>query len=123
MNRHDSLRAKGRGKPEGEPRLERLVQVRSLDAQRRLGEVSKTVADELIRRHLCTEKLTRSGRRQYLRLLIAEDELPRERSIASLVTTRHVQGQRTPGLERGIDYYEHRYPDSVGVTDRRRPKS
>jgi hypothetical protein len=123
MNRHDSLRAKGRGKPEGEPRLERLVQVRSLDAQRRLGEVSETVADELVRRHLCTEKLTRSGRRQYLRLLIPEDDLPVGSSTASLITTRHVQGQRTPGLECGIDYYEHRYPDSVVVTDRTRRKS
>jgi hypothetical protein len=54
MNSSYSPRAKGRGKPEGEPRLEHLVQVRSLDARRRLGEVSETVADELVRGDLCT---------------------------------------------------------------------
>jgi hypothetical protein len=123
MNDSYSPRAKGRGRPEGEPRPEHLVQVRSLDALRRLGEVSEADADELVRRHLCTEKLTVSGRRQYLRLLIPEDELPAGSSIASLITIRHLQGQRTPGSEWGVDYYEHRHSGSVAITDRTRRKA
>lgn len=95
------------------------MQVRSLDAQRRLGKVLEADADELVRRNLCTEKLAVNGRRQYLRLLVPEDELPRRGSIASLITVRHVQGQRNAGSERGVDYYEHRYPESVAVVDRR----
>jgi hypothetical protein len=122
MSTPDSPRAKGRGKPEGELRLDRLVQVRSLDARRLLGEVSERDADELVRRSLCTEKVTATGRRKYLRLLISEDALPAQSSIASLYTVRHVQGQRTLGLERGVDYFEHRYPDSVMITDRTRRK-
>lgn len=107
MTSDHAPRAKGRGKPEGEPRL---VDVRSLDARRRLGEVSEADADELVRRCLCTEKLTVSGRRQYLRLLVPENDLPVERSKASLITTKHVQGQPTPGSQCGVDYYEHRFP-------------
>jgi hypothetical protein len=118
MNSSYSPRANGRGKPEGELRLEHLVQVRSLDAGRRLGEVPESLADELVRQHLCTEKLAVNGRRQYLRLLVPDGELPAESSIASLITTRHVRGQRTAGSEHGVDYYEHRYPDSVAITDR-----
>jgi len=118
MNDCPSPRAKGRGKPEGDLRPERIVQVRSLDARRRLGEVSEDLADELVRRCFCTEKLTAGGRRQYLRLLIPEAELPAKSSIASLITTRHVQGQGNRKSDRGVDYYEHRYPDSVAITDR-----
>jgi hypothetical protein len=68
------------------------------------------------------EKLTRSGKRDHLRLIIPEDELPLQASIASLVTVRHLQGQRNIKSERGVDFYEHRYPDSVGNTDRRMRK-
>ena len=123
MSSSNSPRAIGRGKPEGEPRLELPVQVRSLDARRRLGQVSETVADELVRQCFCTEKRSACGGRQYLRLLVPENELPAGSSIASLITTRHVQGQRTPGSERGVDYYEHRFPDSVAITDRTRHKA
>src|SRR5438034_10391091 len=97
MNTSHSPRPKGRGRPEREPRLECLVQVRSLDGQRRLGEVSERQADELVQRYLCTEKLTATGRRQYLRLLVPEDELPAHGSIASRVTISHVQVSRLPG--------------------------
>ena len=120
MNYSQSPRAEGRGKPEVDLCREGVVQIRSVDARRRLGEVSETLANELVRRCLCAEKLTVSGRRQYLRLLVPEDELPAQRSIASLVTTRHVQGQRIPGSEHGVDYHEHRYPDSVAITDGKR---
>jgi hypothetical protein len=122
MNTSHSPRPKGRGRLEGEPRPEHLVQVRSLDTQRLLGKVSETQADELVRRSLCSEKLTATGRRQYLRLLVPEDELPAYASIASRVTVRHVQGQRTPGSERGVDYWEHRDPESGTITDRTRRK-
>ena len=115
-----SPRANGRGKPEGEPCLDGPVQVRSLDARRRMGEVSQSQASELVRRSLCIAKRSASGKLQYLRLLIPEEELPVRSSIASLITVRHVQGQRSPGLRRGDDYYEHRYPDSVAITDRTR---
>jgi len=123
MNSSYPPRGNGRGKPEGEPHLRRSVQVRSFDAQGRFGEVSEALADELVRRHLCIEKLTAGGRRQYLRLVVPEDELPVRQSIASLLTTRHVQGQRIPGADHGPDYYEHRYPDSVAITDRSRRKA
>jgi hypothetical protein len=123
MNKNDSPRAKSRGKPERELRPEHLVQVRSLDARRRLGEVSNAVAEELVRRRLCTEKFSGSGKRQYLRLLVSEDELPVEKSKASLMTTRHVQGQGPPGSEHGVDYYEHRFPGSVAIIDRVRRKT
>jgi hypothetical protein len=58
------------------------------------------------------------GKREYLRLLIPEDELPIGSSIASLITIRHVRGQRIRGSVYGPNYYEHRFPDSVMVTDR-----
>ena len=96
MNDCPSPQAVGRGKPEGDLRPERVVQIRSLDARRRLGEVSEGLADELVQRRLCAEKLTAGGRRQYLRLLIPEEELPAKSSIASLITIRHVQAQGTP---------------------------
>jgi hypothetical protein len=100
-----------------------LVQVRSFDARRLIGEVSEAEADELVRLGLCIEKLTTGGRRQYLRLVVPVDELPVRPSSASLITTRHVQGQRIPGADYGPDYYEHRYPDSVAITDRSRRKA
>lgn len=92
MNGSQSPRAEGRGKPEGDLCRERVVQVRSVDARRRVGEVSESQADELVRRYFCSEKLSANGKREYLRLLIPEDALPVQSSIASLITVRHVQG-------------------------------
>jgi len=111
-------RGNGRGKPEGELRPERRVPVRSIDAKRLLGNVSEEEADELVLRSLCTEKRAAGGKLLYLRLLRPDDELPLRRSIRSLKTVRHVQGPQTLQSGRGADYYEHRYPDSVAVTDR-----
>jgi hypothetical protein len=123
MTAPNSPRGIGRGKPEGELRPERRVPVRSLDAKRHLGNVSEEEADELILRSLCTEKRAASGRRLYLRLLRPYDELPLLGSIKSLITVRHVQGPQTVRAERGVNYYEHRYPDSVAITDRMRRKA
>jgi hypothetical protein len=111
-------RVNGRGKPEEDARLTEFVQVRSLDAKRLLGRVSEEIANELVRRSFCSEKRAANGKRQFLRLLVHENELPRIGSTASLVTVKHVQGPRTARSERGADYYEHRYPESVAITDR-----
>ena len=112
-------RGTGPGKPEGELRR-RPVQVRSFDATRHVGNVSEGEAVELLRLHLCCEKLSLTGKRLYLRLLIHEEDLPKRSSIASLITVRHVQGPRTIRSERGADCYEHRFPGSATSSDRMR---
>ena len=122
MSTTGSPRAKGRGTPEGELRQSGLVQVRSGDGRRLLGEVSEYVADELVRRSLCSAKLSTSGKRRYLRLLIPEDELPSLSSVASLKTIRLVKGQPNPDAERGNQYFEHRFPESAAIADRTRLK-
>jgi hypothetical protein len=119
MSPSNSPRATGPGKPEGELRRGRTVQLRSFDAKLHLADISEEQAAELLRRGLCSEKRTVSGRCLYLRLLIREEDLPKQSSIASLITVRHVQGPQTIRSERGADYYEHRFPDSVTITDRK----
>ena len=59
-------RANSRGKPEGDLRVEKLVQVRSIGALRLLGKVPMQHADKLVRRSLCAEELSASGRLEYL---------------------------------------------------------
>jgi hypothetical protein len=120
MTASNSPRATGRGKPEGEPRRDRRVQLRSIDAKLHLADISEEQAAELLRRHLCSDVRTASGKRLYLRLLISEEDLPRQPSIASLITVRHVQGPPTIQSDRGADYYEHCFPESVTIADRMR---
>lgn len=120
MTTSNSPRGTCPGKPEGELRRSCPVEVRSFDARRRLGNVSEDQAGELLRLGLCCEKLTISGKRLYLRFMGPEEDMPKYASNASLITVRHVQGLRSIRSGRGDDYYEHRFPDSVTITDRKR---
>jgi hypothetical protein len=122
MTSSNSPRATGRGKPEGELRRDRPVQLRSLDGNLHLADVSEDQAAELLQRHLCLEKRTAGGRLLYLRL-ICEQDLPKKASTASLNTVRHVTGPQTLASERGSDFYEHRFPPSVVDADRIRRKT
>ncbi len=110
------------GKPEGELRRDRSVQVRSFDAKRCLAYISDQRAAELVGLHLCSEKCSVSGKRLYLRLLIRDEDMPKQASIASLITVRHVQGPRTIQSQRGANYYEHRFPDLTTTSDRTRKR-
>jgi hypothetical protein len=123
MKTTTSPRAVGRGNREGELRPGPLVQVRSLDGKRHFADISEEQAAELLRRHICCEKFAGNGRRKYLRLLISEDDLPKASSVASLKTVRHVKGPSTIRSERGADYFEHRFPNSVAITEGTRRKA
>lgn len=120
MTPPNSPRATGRGKPEGELRRDRPVQLRSFDGRLHLSDISEEQAAELLQRCLSVEKRSASGKRLYLRLLMRVEDLPKQASIASLITVRHVRGAQTARSERGANYYEHRFPDSVTITDRTR---